>query len=431
MDRPDDLNLAIVSDLHLSEGRHPTTRTFHRNEDFFFDGPFDRFLSYLEASSMRRGRKWRLVIAGDMVDFLQITRQPEHPPFTLRQSEKDYGLGTSPEKTIWKLKVMMDGHRVLFQALGRFLGDGHSVVIVAGNHDIEWNVPDVQQAFREEMKRFIPAGRRDPDDAMTRGITFCPWFYYEPGLVWIEHGHQYDGINAFDHLLYPTLPESNEIMLPGGSFFVRYLFNRVEQEHPFADNMKPIAAYLKKYWPHLLFSLNVWQHLRYFLAIFNKVGRFRLSDLAILEREHKQRLQREADRYGLDITRLKAIKNLWVPCFLYNQGVPANMVRFMTDRVEGDYPRVAAIIQKEMNVRYVIMGHTHDVQLCSLTPDGRAEYVNAGTWTKIFSDNPGDRLIHDEKEFIFIEILKDENNRLELLKWRDDPFYCDRVNLFA
>lgn len=50
---------------------------------------------------------------------------------------------------------------------------------------------------------------------------------------------------------------------------------------------------------------------------------------------------------------------------------------------------------------------------------------------KILSDNPGDRLIHDEKEFVFVEILKDKDNRLELLKWRDDPVYCDWVNLFA
>jgi UDP-2,3-diacylglucosamine pyrophosphatase LpxH len=430
MDSLDDLNLAIVSDLHLSEGRNPKTRKFHRNEDFFFDSQFDRFLSYLEVSSVRRGRKWRLVIAGDMVDFLQITMRPEKPAFTLRKSETEYGLGTSPEKTVWKIKVMMDGHWIFFQALGRFLVNGHRVVIVAGNHDIEWNIPEVQKSFRDEMKRFIPAGIRNPDDMVSYGITFCPWFYYEPGLIWVEHGHQYDGINAFDYLLYPYLPGSDELMLPGGSFFVRYLFNKVEQKHPFADQIKPISAYLKRYWHDLLFSLNLWHHIRYFLAIFEKVGRFHKNDIAFLEREHETRIHLEAERCSLDINRLNVIRGLWIPCFLYNRGLLDNIVRFMTYSPEDACQRMASAIQKELNVRYVIMGHTHGVDLCSLTPDGKSEYANSGTWTTIFSENPEERLLHEEKEFVFVEILKDEGNRLELLKWRDDSACCDRVNLF-
>jgi hypothetical protein len=37
-------HLLIVSDLHLSEGRSERTHRLSRNEDFFFDEEFARFL---------------------------------------------------------------------------------------------------------------------------------------------------------------------------------------------------------------------------------------------------------------------------------------------------------------------------------------------------------------------------------------------------
>jgi len=140
-----DFNIAIISDLHLSEGRNPCSKRFNRNEDFFFDGQFDRFLGYLESESQRRGRKWHLIVAGDMVDFLQVTRLPKEHGFTLTKREEEYGLGTSPEKSAWKIKVIMDGHWVFFKALGRFLTKGNRCIIITGNHDIEWNLPEVQE----------------------------------------------------------------------------------------------------------------------------------------------------------------------------------------------------------------------------------------------------------------------------------------------
>ena len=234
-------NIVIISDLHLSQGRDPHTKKFNRNEDFFFDEQFDRFLSHLEYQTEHRSRSWRLIINGDMADFLQVTRRPRDSDFALREREKLYGLGTSPEKTVWKMKVMMDGHWMFFKALGRFLSTGNRCTIITGNHDIEWTVPGQQEAFREEMKKYLPADTRGGNEIVFGSIDFCPWFYYEPDLVWVEHGHQYDGMNSFDYLLAPYMPDGEELMLPGGSFFVRYLFNKVEQKDPFADN---ISQYL-------------------------------------------------------------------------------------------------------------------------------------------------------------------------------------------
>jgi UDP-2,3-diacylglucosamine pyrophosphatase LpxH len=426
----DEFNLVIISDLHLSEGRNPVTKKFNLNEDFFFDEEFDRFLTYLEDESQRRGRKWRLIIAGDMVDFLQITRLPEGTEFELRKSEKEYGLGTHPDKTIWKMKVMMDGHWIFFRAVGRFICAEHKCTIMTGNHDIEWTAPEVQMAFREEMQKYLPDDVSKKEEVVSSQIEFCPWFYYEPGLIWVEHGNQYEGINSFDYFLFPYLPNSKELMLPSGSFFVRYLFNKVEQIDPFADNIRPLSRYLRKYLLKLLFSRRVLKNLGYFLKILGKIKKFGNEELAVLSQKNDEKIESEAKRFGIEIENLKAIKRHWVPSFLYNKGWIGNIIKFLWYKTEGIYQKKALMIQKQLNVRYVVFGHTHEVDLHLLSPSEKIEYSNSGTWTKIFSNNPTERLLHEEQESIFVQILKDEANKLELLKWRDDIGLGERVKLF-
>jgi len=430
MANPDELNIAIVSDLHLSEGRDPSTKKFDRNEDFFFDDQFDRFLSHLEDETEGRGRKWRLIIAGDMVDFLQVTRRPEEPESELRRSEREYGLGTAPDKTIWKMRVMMNGHWVFFRALGMFISAGNKCTIITGNHDIEWTVPEVQKAFREEMKQYLPEGISDADEVVSNRIEFCSWFYYEPGLIWVEHGNQYDGLNSFDYLLFPYLPDSDELMLPGGSFFVRYLFNKVEQKDPFADNIKPISAYIRKYWLKLLCSKNVLRHLKYFFKILWKVKEFTSEELEELRKKNEAKISAEAKRFGIDIEKLGAIKSRWVPCFLYNKGMLGNIWSFIFNKTGDIYRMMAPEIMEQLDVGYVVFGHTHEADLLALSFNRGGEYTNSGTWTKIFSRNPAERLLHDEQESVFVRILKDEGDKLELMKWRDDLREGERVKLF-
>ncbi|MDD1742519.1 MAG: metallophosphoesterase, partial [Methanotrichaceae archaeon] len=343
MSHSNEFNLVIISDLHLSEGRHPVTKKFNLNEDFFFDEEFDRFLSYLEDESQRRGRKYRLIIAGDMVDFLQITSLPESTGFELRRSEAEYGLGTQPDKTIWKMKVMMDGHWFFFKGLGRFICAGNKCTIITGNHDIEWTVPQVQMAFREEMKKYLSKEVTHKEEVVSNQIEFCPWFYYEPGLIWVEHGNQYDGMNSFDYFLFPYLPNIKELMLPSGSFFVRYLFNKVEQIDPFADNIKPMSSYLRKYFLKLLFSRSVLKHLSYFLKILSKIKKFGTEETAFLSQKNEGEIESEAKRFGIEPENLKAIRRHWVPSFIYNMGKLGNIIKFFAYNTEDIYEKKASM----------------------------------------------------------------------------------------
>ena len=271
-------NYLFVSDLHLSEGVDPRTGKLDRNEDFFYDLEFAQMLVYhVQEWKKAKGddpmsRPWKLVINGDIWDFLQVVSLPptDHPLFTkygveLTNNKKEYGLGTSEPETVWKLRRIVEGHTLFFQALGWFLAhEGFELILLKGNHDTELYWPGVQAAVRHVIgeqyatwykKMYEGAQPDSPLSFNTRmptklagldeRIHFPPWFYYEPNLFYVEHGNQYDSANAYRDFLHPIVPDRPDLIeLPSGSFFVRYFFNKVELLHPFADNLRPLTRYV-------------------------------------------------------------------------------------------------------------------------------------------------------------------------------------------
>jgi UDP-2,3-diacylglucosamine pyrophosphatase LpxH len=262
-----DRNYVFVSDLHLSEGFLVEEKHYHRNEDFFYDDAFARFLAYLQKQREdgKHKKPWRLVINGDFIDFLQVTTAPNPENdglvFVFRDSirkmtdveydendlivrEKDYKLGltfTEP-MSVWKLKQVVHGHPKFFDALAHFLDNGNDLVIIKGNHDAEFTYSKVREYFRRFLDERIPAGKP------SKNVFFSRWFYYEEGLFYAEHGGQYDDANRYVFFLDPTMvrkpPKYSKLptlRFPFGSFFVRYIFNQIEAEVPFADNVRPRA----------------------------------------------------------------------------------------------------------------------------------------------------------------------------------------------
>jgi predicted phosphodiesterase len=98
-----------------------------------------------------------------------------------------------------KLRLILKHHAGVMGSLARFLAAGNSLVIVQGNHDVDWHWRGVQREFRRALEKLAPV----PRDA----VTFASWFYYEPGVVYLEHGHQYDPCCSYDHVLYPVSSE--------------------------------------------------------------------------------------------------------------------------------------------------------------------------------------------------------------------------------
>lgn len=147
----------------------------------------------------RRGRSWRLVIAGDFIDFAGMSVPTELATETApNEEERVNGLGNSCDHTLVKIRLVMEHDECVMVALARFLARGNSLVIVRGNHDIDWHWEEVQDEFRRGLARHAPVR---PEQ-----VTFAPWFYYEEGRVFVEHGHQYDAYCSYEHILHPVLP---------------------------------------------------------------------------------------------------------------------------------------------------------------------------------------------------------------------------------
>ncbi len=284
---PPVIDLLVLSDLHLSEGRSPDSKTVSLNEDFFFDEEFARFLDFHvhHFPDQSTARRWNLIINGDFLDFLQVvspisedsdrdfleylgieTAAEAMRLLRFDREHPEYGLGSGPRETVYKLWKIMTGHWLFFEALAKFVQEGNLVTIGRGNHDVEFIYPEVRQQFVPKLRRIYAnklARERDSDhvaklqrfDAACDdgAVRFIDWFYYEPGLLWAEHGNQYDEVNSFRYWLAPYLPQStrveagreDEIDLPWGSFFVRYLFNKIEVMEPWADNIKPQSRFIR------------------------------------------------------------------------------------------------------------------------------------------------------------------------------------------
>ncbi|HEX3139323.1 MAG TPA: hypothetical protein VHQ87_04680, partial [Rhizobacter sp.] len=161
----------------------------------------------------RRNKPWRLILNGDIVDFISITRTPDGPaPFPVSAEERQLGLLPEEPKCVWKLQQTAERHPEVFDALARFLHKGNSVHIIRGNHDTEWRFPAVQAEFR----RLMGAG--------AKRVVFHDWFYLEPGYFYAEHGNAHDA--------YSMQPDffGNGVQLPLSSKVLRYFVNRYTEQ---------------------------------------------------------------------------------------------------------------------------------------------------------------------------------------------------------
>jgi hypothetical protein len=136
--------------------------------------------------------------------------------------------------TLAKLERRAAGHPAVFSALGAFAASALRISIIVGNHDIELIRASTRDRFLELVSRLSGnphvAGR----------ITFHPWIYYVPGLLYAEHGSQYHDLNSFRTLLSPyRRGDDNEIDLPLGSRLSLYLIDLIESIEPRDQDVKP------------------------------------------------------------------------------------------------------------------------------------------------------------------------------------------------
>ena len=456
------LGYVVVSDLHLGPGKRPETPYFYqREEDFFFDDEFAAFLCGLEEERPQEivpKPKWRLVINGDFVEFLQILLWPPRGPKKWKlwpgverpiiDVERADGLATSPLKSAWKLERVAEGHTRLFQALAGFLHAGNDLVITKGNHDAEWHWPDVRKKFVETLVASLGAPGavvaapldpwaqdrflEKPEPLWTQGgmLQFCEFTYCD-GPLYVEHGNQHEPANSFLDFRRPINPLFSDpsrgetyLEFPFGSIFVRYFFNEVERHFSYADNVKPTAEAIREIWEShpwgavkifarkispLLRALSfppVWIRLRRVVKpVYGTYVLLFLGAVVAMLLRFFQTVQEP----GFDYKALAATYLEWKWLF----ALVAVALPFFADFFSGGderylrraaAQRFAAAKKNGAPPRFLAYGHTHDPDVWQIEQE-QAWYYNTGTWTTVFSRE--ERLTRQPRQFVFLKVVPD------------------------
>lgn len=434
-------NILVISDLHLGDDLNAsaspaTTRTL--------EVLARQLVQFLAHYTRRRsdGRPWRLVINGDMVDFLTVCMLPGEGDLELAGDEVTpeehvYGLGRRPRVAAAKMRAVVARHTDVFTAMASFLAVGNSVEIIAGNHDAEFHFPAVQKALRDEVAAIwaaMPLSRRagapTPDDVKSR-MRFHPWFFYEEGVAWIEHGHQYDECSSFDYaldIMDPGAPGTERIATNVDVAGLRYVTNRIHgaessalAEWNFAGylrfsfglGLRGLARIAKGYGLFVWSLLSVWRTYRPGARVNRVRGEAHLDRL----REHcaRWKLSESSLRAIGELRRRPVVSNLnrlvsvlmldtlainvvglalmvlallVLPWFA---GIPVAVALYLAKRqasrwAEGrrgvDAEAVLALmperIRRQVKARYVVFGHTHEPVAQPLGDGGM--YFNTGTW---------------------------------------------------
>lgn len=452
-------SLLVFSDVHLGSdvNDRPTTELIRRSSRI--DADLAELLRHY-AEQKPSGDRWRLVIAGDFIDFIgMVVDDPKNEELT--SEEREHGLGNSSEHARIKLRRVAERHTDVFEALAKFVARGHALTLVHGNHDVEFHWDDVKKDFREYL--FQHAGDVDRAEFLAR-IEFNPWFFYWGTVAYIEHGHQYDSFCATDHIIAPVSPLDPRRVARGFSdtllrFVVRPTRGMREHGHEQLGITDYLAFGAKLGLSGMLALLT--RYVRAVVELF-KLRRLHFSESAkALREEHERRkaLFGEASRIGMD--RIRALCALQVPPL--TRSIHGIMASLLLDRLALGlmaslllvtfgilcayqshffYACLAVIAAwlvahrhltklrhvdaaDEMSIRaghlakllpaaFVVMGHTHTPATTPIN-DGASTYINLGSWAE---EEPGEsaQSYTAARTHLVIHVENGEP-RAELLAW--------------
>ncbi|MGD2205795.1 MAG: hypothetical protein PVH17_03355 [Anaerolineae bacterium] len=424
----------IVSDLHLGAGYEAEG---NRLDDFGSDQEFADLLDGIAAESDRDGAEVELIVNGDAFEMLQVPHVDTFDP------ERAYEPGeyhsSSENDSARKMALIIDGHRLFFAALRRFIQVGsprRSVTFIKGNHDINLHWDAVQDRIRQAVNA------RDERASL---LTFEERRISREG-IYVEHGNQYaEVVDRVDDMEEPhDHDKPGQLALPFGSWFVMDIFNEVERDRYWVDGVKPITAlvlYALAY--DFSFAARAIATMLRRLPGIIKEGLFeepgpsesaRRADL-LRKLEDPEQVEEMAASYSTDEsfrTQFNAdVVNMLAPppqlpgadvhpAALASVPDPVKMAEQIQERVHSSLYEMAHLRALEEGASLVSFGHTHEPGGEEL-PNG-ATYVNSGTWTwrgdftgagketwKDLFEHP--ERFTDDRELHYVRIDYDEDDR--------------------
>jgi UDP-2,3-diacylglucosamine pyrophosphatase LpxH len=206
----------VISDLHVGDPVDSRLEDFDRDEDFV------HLLS--EVIPQEVGWPVTLIINGDFIDFPQVL--PE-----LGKHSAGDRFGVTKDRSLLRLQRVIDGHPLVFSALKDFIERGGQVLILPGNHDIDFHWSDVFAAFRKSL-----------GDAPISQLRFVKEGEIQEQGVHIEHGNQYSFDNWFEFWQDPIIMAPDNCLRlerPWGTLFMDLVYNDIEDLYPFVNKVYP------------------------------------------------------------------------------------------------------------------------------------------------------------------------------------------------
>lgn len=419
-------NLLVLSDVHLGSDLVHCARPDAPARDRTNDARDTQLVALLDwyREHPQCGLPWRLVIAGDLVDFVGMSVSPPKTGIgrSLDPEDVALGLGSAEDHTVYKLRCVARRHGPVFESIARFVAAGNTAILVRGNHDVDFHWPAVQDEFIRQLSMYAPIARGK--------IEFSPWFYYEEGRVFVEHGHQYDRYCSHEHILNPLSPRNPKRSSRSLSdILLRHVVRPTRGLHESGhENAGPLdyIAFGARLGARGLVGLAT----RFAVAIGTLFGIWRdqFGEKArVIRRHHDRRMTELAALLGMNLERLRALASLQrapvttsfshlaltvmldrvllgvlgatavVLAFVFAPRVPqaiawTSMVGVAMMAVSwllslarrdiepsGELRERAARVARLFPAAFVVMGHTHvpEVRTASGTP---STYVNLGAW---------------------------------------------------
>ncbi len=460
---------AVISDLHLCEAEAPHPKyplwKKYKTRDYFFDGVFEDFLDKLDERV--DGESIELILNGDIFDFDSVTAKPPAPPYRVSWVETLTGLKPQEEKSVFKVKRILNHHEQWVRSLRDFLKKGHRVIFVIGNHDLELHWPRVQEAIVEALT--------EEEEDLQSQIRFNEWFYISNSDTLIEHGNQYDPYCLAEDPVNPLIQRFNrlEVRVPFGNLATRYLINRMGFFNPHVDSnfimsaweyVKFFFRYMFRAQPQLLLTWLFWSIVILVQSFFDRLLPSVKNPLTIEDRieniakkaNTKPRVVREMrelfvqpatshpiiilrelwlDRAFLLMLTLLAVFQifllinnfykvslfwtfipilLFLPFFLFYSSSISSEVH------EYKEPKEKILVTTGLitGVRRVVYGHTHIPRHELIGP---VEHLNSGTWSPAFLDVECKTQV-DNKTLVWIEPEGRGPRKASLLRFKEGAF---------
>ncbi|MGE3764342.1 MAG: hypothetical protein AB7L94_18935 [Kofleriaceae bacterium] len=300
-------NILVVSDLHFGEELLPGASVDRRRAVELGSSAFRQFLRY-HTARRRDGRPWRLVIAGDLFDFMSVhvASVPGRPAKT--RDERMFGLRRGVVPGVARLRQICEAHQPMLADLARFAAAGHTIDIIAGNHDVELLLPEVAAELLAQIAAAAPAA----DDKVLARIRVVPWFVYVPGVAWIEHGHVYDEGCSFEFNLAPMDPKDGWLIHNADTAAVRYLGSAAPELDPHGTESWSFWGYLRYAMSHGQSRSAIWLgYARFVKSLFVARALHRSRKRRERRRrEHRARVAAVAADNGMPVDTLRAIDRL-------------------------------------------------------------------------------------------------------------------------